>query len=109
MPVTEGENSGKTLKPRGRPFPKGVSGNPNGRPLKEWTWRSLIEEALEEEEEGIPVKQIISRKLVGMGKSGDLGAIKEIGDRIDGKPSQGVELSGKNGGKIEHSIRVVFQ
>ena len=35
-------NNGKTAKPRGRPFPKGVSGNPAGRPKDGESWAAII-------------------------------------------------------------------
>jgi hypothetical protein len=33
----------------------------------------------------------IARKLIEMAEGGDLQAIKEVGDRLDGKPSQVIE------------------
>lgn len=35
-------NSKKTAKPRGKPFPKGVSGNPAGRPKDGESWSAII-------------------------------------------------------------------
>ncbi len=35
-------NNGKTAKPRGKPFPKGVSGNPAGRPKDGESWAAII-------------------------------------------------------------------
>lgn len=96
-------------KPRGRPFPKGVSGNPAGPPRKEWTWRSLIVEAMEEEQEtGIPAKKLLARSLVKKGLAEDVSALKEIGDRIDGKATQAVELTGRGGGPVENNLTVRF-
>ena len=43
MEVTKSTaNSGKTAKPRGKPFPKGVSGNPAGRPKDGESWAAII-------------------------------------------------------------------
>lgn len=39
----------------------------------------------------------IAKKVVEMATDGDMKAIKEIGDRLDGKPIQAVEGSGNNG------------
>lgn len=76
-------------------FKKGKSGNPKGRPKREWTVTSLIEQAMEEEAEtGIPYKKAVYSKLVRMAKDGDIQAIKEVNNRLDGMPKQAVEQSG---------------
>lgn len=103
-----------TAKQRGRPFKKGQSGNPNGAPKKEWTWRSLLLEVADEmeldKEMGVqtPKKLIMARKLVSKGMEGDTTAIKEFGDRVDGKSIQGVELTGKNGDPINTNVTITF-
>ena len=67
--------------------------NRNGRPPKAWTMATLIEEALEEEiENGTPMKKQIARKLAHMALQGDIQAIKEVNDRIDGKARQTTDL-----------------
>lgn len=42
----------------------------------------------------------IAVKLTTMAAKGDIAAIREVMDRIDGKPKQQVEMSGPNGGDI---------
>jgi len=42
----------------------------------------------------------IAERLIAMARDGDLAAIKELGDRLDGKPAQSHELSGPDGGPI---------
>lgn len=65
--------------------------NRNGRPPKDWTMASLIREAGEEAgETGEPRKKIIARKLAELAEKGDMQAIKEFNDRLDGKPKQNV-------------------
>ena len=44
---------------------------------------------------------IIADKLCQLAIDGDMVAIKEIGDRLDGKPKTQAELSGPNGGPIQ--------
>lgn len=75
----------------------GQSGNPNGRPPKAWTMSSLIEEALEdvEQETGKSYKSLVAKKLATMALSGDIQAIKEVNDRIDGRPHQSIKHSGE--------------
>lgn len=63
--------------------------NRNGAPPKEWTMASLIREAAEEEDEtGTPKKLIIARKLVTLAAKGDMVALKELNNRLDGMPVQ---------------------
>ncbi|MCP3681660.1 MAG: hypothetical protein GY861_03125 [bacterium] len=79
----------------------GQSGNPKGRPKKEWTWASLVREAMDEEDEtGQPVKKGVSRALAIKALTGDVQAIREIGNRIDGMPPQSTDLT-SGGDKIE--------
>lgn len=72
--------------------------NRKGRPKEAWTMRGLIIEALEEEDEtGTPHKKSIARKLANLAKSGDIVAIKEVNNRIDGMPQQKTDIT--SGGK----------
>lgn len=76
-------------------FKKGEVHNPTGRPKKEWTWSGLLEEAMEEQNEsGEPYKKLIVRKLRALGLKGDMVAIKELFNRMDGMPQQPMEHSG---------------
>ena len=70
-------------------FKKGQSGNPKGRPPRTWTVAGLIEEAMEEQDEtGVPAKKIVYQKLVALAKRGDMVAVKEIDQKLDGMPKQ---------------------
>lgn len=42
----------------------------------------------------------LAAKLVEAADQGDLQALKEVGDRIDGKPKQQIEASGEGGGPL---------
>ena len=75
-------------------YKPGQSGNLNGRPKKEWTWRGLIVEAMEEiEAEGKPIKKHVAKALASKALQGDVQAIKEIGNRIDGMPKQSTDIT----------------
>lgn len=50
----------------------------------------------------------IAEKLLDMAADGDLGAMRELGDRVDGKPKQQTELSGPDGGAIPMQTIVNF-
>jgi len=79
------------------PFTKGDPNiNRKGRPPKEWTMAGIIEQALEEVEakSGKTFKELIAKRLAHLAVSGDMQAIKEINDRMDGKPAQSVKHQG---------------
>ena len=51
---------------------------------------------------------ILADNLLDAALAGDMAAVKEIGDRIDGKPKQQTEVSGPNGEGIPISLNVKF-
>ena len=69
-------------------------------PKSEKPWRHAIQKAVKEwikvDENGKSQKRralnLLAQKIVRKGIDGDVAALKEIGDRLDGKPVQGVEL-----------------
>ena len=71
---------------------------PAGRPkgsLNDKPWQDAIRRAVNEVREGEngAEKRIftLARKLVDQAIAGDVPALKEIGDRLDGKPVQGID------------------
>ena len=66
-------------------FQPGQSGNPTGR-RKEKPWRDALTLALKADD-GQKLRRI-AEKVVEAAEAGDLQAIKEIADRLDGKPVQ---------------------
>ena len=75
-------------------FKPGQSGNPNGRPPLAWTWRGEILKALERvTPDGIPMKQGVAEALLDKALQGDVLAIKEIGNRMDGMPKQFTDIT----------------
>ena len=74
----------------------GQPGNNNAAKGKRWT--TAIEQAMakmdESRSDGWTTMQKLAETLVQEALGGDLPALKEIGDRLEGKPKQQVELSG---------------
>lgn len=57
---------------------------------------SLYREALEESDEtGVPKKILVAQKLAELAAKGDVTAIKELNNRLDGLPKQTIEHSGE--------------
>ena len=65
------------MAPRGRPFPKGRSGNPAGRPKGVKDKRKLLADIISDKDE-----RAIRKAVVDAAKQGDLVAAKLIWDRI---------------------------
>lgn len=76
---------------------KGAQLNPAGRPKGILSWASMLKKVAEEDygvrEDGTKVSKIeaIAKKLLELSIAGDVQAIKEFGDRLDGKAKQQIE------------------
>lgn len=69
----------------------GQSGNPNGAPKRAKIWREAINRAIKRREQDDPqALEKLADKLLKAVDDGDVGAMKEFGDRIDGKVPQGI-------------------
>jgi len=86
------------------PFKEGESGNPSGRPKGSKNLSTILKEMLEAEidvvvdgkKEKKAFKDVIIRKLIQKANNGDLRAIREIFDRVEGKPKETVNLQSDN-------------
>jgi hypothetical protein len=64
----------------------GQSGNPNGPPKALKPWREAINRAIKRREQDDPLAlEKLADKLLSKVAEGDVAAIKEFGDRVDGK------------------------
>lgn len=73
-------------------------GNQNAKKGKAWS--EAIRRAIREKYEGDDYEAKLAqlaRKLVDAADGGDLAALKEVGDRHDGKPAQSVALGNEAG------------
>lgn len=86
---------------------------PGGAPLgsrnasKQKPWEDALRRAILADD-GKRLRAIAER-LLDKAAEGDVAAIKEVGDRLDGKPKQATELSGPDGTPIKTSLEVVFR
>lgn len=72
----------------------GESGNPKGRPKKGARFASALELELEAAHaSGATLLSLVAKVLVAAALKGDIGAIREIADRLDGKARQSLEVT----------------
>lgn len=67
-------------------------GNTNG--ARGYRWREAINRALDKRSRAAQAEAIdeLAEKLLSLCDEGDLGALRELGDRLDGKPKQMVDV-----------------
>lgn len=96
----QGSNS-KMKTPRGRPWKKGQSGNPKGRPPKDVSLTSLIKEYLETVPDIVRKdgtrntktwRELIALAWLTGAADGNQALLKELLDRLDGKPESTLKL-----------------
>ena len=79
-------------------------GNKNA--TKNRPWSEAINRALLAED-GKKLRELAER-LINRALDGDVTALKEIGDRVDGKVVQQLEHSGPDGGAIPAKVEVIL-
>ena len=73
------------------PWKLGESGNPKGQPPRTKIWRDAIMRALKRRESKDPLAmEKLADNLLRAMDDGDISAMKEFGDRVEGKVSQPV-------------------
>jgi hypothetical protein len=77
-------------------FQPGVSGNPNGRPkeIMGAAYRRALLRKIPNDADGRIFADAVAQKMIDMAMKGDVKAVAEVTDRIDGKPSQSVTMGG---------------
>jgi len=92
-----------------KPFEKGQSGNPAGRPKKLPELDKLLADVLGEEKDGISAADAILKKLRQMATQGNLRAAEILLDRAYGKPKQAHEVFGQDGAALfGGSVNFIF-
>ena len=78
-------------------------GNQNAR--RGARWRDAINKALRQDPDAL---DRLARALVAKAAEGDLAALREIGDRLDGKATQSHEHGAMSGDPLPSEIRFVI-
>jgi hypothetical protein len=77
-----------------------------GRPIGSVNRQKPFNDALRIALRGDPLRlRRIADKLAALAEQGDLGAIRELADRLDGKPAQAQVHSDADGGPLQVIIR----
>lgn len=95
-----------------KPFVKGQSGNPYGRKKGVATLTTQLKLLLEQDIQfTIKGSQItksgvqwVLDSLIKKAAKGDISAIKEVFDRVEGKAKQSIDLGNKEGETFEHNF-----
>lgn len=83
--------------------------NPGGGKGQDKQWSDAIRVAAFEKQKGKNGQQklrLAAQKLVDLAVEGDMAALKEMGDRLDGKPTQTHEGTPEH--PIEHVHRIII-
>lgn len=93
--------------PKETQFKPGVVSNPNGRPKGSLSLVAILKEKLEEIPEGMDKKtyaQLLVQKALSVAlKEGDVGMIKDMFDRVDGKAQASVDVT-TNGKDLQITV-----
>ena len=93
-----GRNGGRLKR-----LPKGVSGNPKGRPRKLPELNKLLADVLGEEKDGLTAAEAILKALRLKAIKGDVRAAEVLMDRAYGKAKETMEVNGE----LRHSAPIV--
>jgi hypothetical protein len=96
--LNQSEKVGRGHPPKVHQFKKGQSGNPGGRPKGSVKISSCYERSLSRpypnDPEGRTYAQVIADKTVELAAKGEIAAIREVTDRLEGKAKQSIENTG---------------
>ncbi|GAB3935317.1 DUF5681 domain-containing protein [Larkinella terrae] len=92
-------------------FPKGVSGNPSGRPKESKNrnttariWLDTeenVKNPITKEESRLTQEDIMTLAMIKKARGGDVGAYKALLDSAYGSPKQFIEHTGEDGGPMK--------
>jgi len=84
----------------------GTIGRPVGSESKERPFRDALRKRIAAAEANQDIRRLdrIAAKLLAKAEAGDMLAIKEVADRLDGKPAQATVVSGDSEAPLVHRI-----
>jgi hypothetical protein len=90
-------------------FGPGNNANPKGRPPKGWALSDLIEDGMDEEEPKTKkqFKELIIKRLIVECVNGNIMAMRELFNRIEGMPRMKMEVDSKVDMKIPELVAVL--
>lgn len=94
--------------PNARKFVKGQVANPNGRPPKMFEGALRRALSIEDPKSKTIALHRIAAALVREAESGNVQAIKEIAERVDGKLPQPQQISGDPENPLQLGVQVSF-
>ena len=92
--------------PGNKPFQKGQSGNPNGRP-KLRDIKEVISDLLSQEKNKQQLIDGLMTVIVNKALKGDLKAADMLLSYTYGKPTQKTEITGADGERIDFKVEVI--
>jgi hypothetical protein len=115
MPDKQGNNRakvGRGLPPVETRFKPGQSGNPKGRPksitLSE-AYRKMLSQVDETDPERRTRAEVLAEQMYIKASSGDVSALREIADRVEGKARQTIALSVEKREQLEQAISGIMR
>jgi len=94
--ANRGKTGARRTPPIGRRFPKGVSGNPSGRPktaLLSQAVRQKLGALVPDDPQGRTYAQVIADELVRAAMRGNPECFRALSDRTEGRPTQPVAVT----------------
>ena len=79
---------------------------PKGSENKDKPFRKALQMELAEAGENLKGLRVIARALLIKARDGEVAAIKEIADRLDGKPAQAIVGGGEDDPAVSHVHRI---
>lgn len=89
-------------------FPPGNNANPGGRPktsVFRTAFLKVLDKPIPGDSEGRTYADAIAEKMVTEAVKGKIDAVRELADRVDGKPVQALTHGGEGGGPIPVELR----
>ena len=97
-----------------RPYPKGVSGNPAGKPKGTEHSKTRLKRLLDlvqkkknpitGEEEEFTVLELMDMQMIAKALKGDQRAYEAVVDRLEGKPKQSTDITADIKGNVQITI-----